>query len=104
MQDGHSQYPASGAQQTSPIAVASVHQVTIYVIEHCGNCAYAYEVAAGIRRDYPCATVRIVDLANPQEPVPDSVFATPTYLLDGRVWSLGNPSLQQVREALGPPW
>ena len=32
---------------------------------------------------------------------PDNVFATPTYLLDGQRWSLGNPSSQQVRDLLG---
>jgi|GEM_PF-1596075 len=78
-------------------------QVTIYVTSHCLNCAYAYEVAAFIRREFPQVAVRIIDLADAQEPAPAVVFATPTYLLDGRVWSLGNPSLQQVRETFQQP-
>jgi hypothetical protein len=77
------------------------HQLTVYVTTHCTNCAYATEVAVSIRRTYPQTIVRVVDLADPCEPVPDIVFATPTYLLDGRIWSLGNPSAQQIHASLG---
>lgn len=77
------------------------HRLTVYITTHCANCAYATEVAVSIRRAYPQTIVRVVDLANPQEPVPDSVFATPTYVLNGRIWSLGNPSPQQIHTALG---
>ncbi|MFO7635622.1 MAG: thioredoxin family protein [Caldilinea sp.] len=101
---------ASGVVQGSPDVVAKQvgekeseirHQVTIYVTAHCANCDYAGEVAASIRRKYPHVAVQLVDLADPQEPVPDVVFATPTYLLDGRVWSLGNPSPEQIEATLG---
>lgn len=77
------------------------HRLTIYVTAHCANCAYATDVAVSIRRAYPQTIVRVIDLADPQEPAPDSVFATPTYLLNGRIWSLGNPSAQQIHAALG---
>lgn len=77
------------------------HRLTVYVIQNCANCEYAMSVAAAIRRDYPQVAVEVVDLANPSEPVPDSVFATPTYLLDGRVWSLGNPSPEQIEAKFG---
>jgi hypothetical protein len=80
--------------------VTPVHRVAIYVLADCANCEYAWEIAALIRREYPQVEVAVVDLANPAEPVPDAVFATPTYLLDGRLWSLGNPSPEQVREHL----
>lgn len=74
--------------------------VDIYVAEHCFVCDYSYEIAQMIERDFPQVHVRIVDLTNTSERIPDSVFATPTYLLNGRVWSLGNPSPQQVTEKL----
>ena len=77
------------------------HRLTVYIIQNCGNCAYAVGVAAAIQRDYPQVAVQVVDLANPSAPVPDSVFATPTYLLDGRVWSLGNPSPEQIVATFG---
>lgn len=74
--------------------------IDIYIAQHCGTCAYAYEVAAEIRRQFPHVQVRMIDMANPRESIPAAVFATPTYLLNGRVWSLGNPSPTQVHETL----
>lgn len=72
-------------------------QLTIYVSGHCEVCRYAHEVAARIRADFPQVELRMVDLETTQEKVPEEVFATPTYLLNGRVWSLGNPSPEQVQ-------
>lgn len=74
--------------------------IDIYIAQHCDICAYAYEVAAEIRRQFPHVQVRMIDMANPPEPIPEAVFAAPTYLLNGRVWSLGNPSPAKVQETL----
>ena len=74
--------------------------IDIYIAQHCSTCAYAYEVAAEIRRQFPHVQVRMIDMANPLEVIPEAVFATPTYLLNGRVWSLGNPSSAKVQETL----
>jgi len=74
--------------------------VRIYVMENCFACDYAMEVAETIQDKFPEVDVRIVDMANPSEAIPDNVFATPTYLLNGRVWSLGNPSPEQVTDTL----
>lgn len=74
--------------------------IDIYVAHHCNTCAYAYEVAAEIRRQFPTAQVRMVDMETTTEAIPEVVFATPTYLLNGRVWSLGNPSPDQMQETL----
>ena len=74
--------------------------IDIYVAQHCSNCTYAYEVAAEIRRQFPHVQVRIIDLENTTESIPEAVFATPTYLLNGWVWSLGNPSPAKVQETL----
>ncbi|MFN8491848.1 MAG: hypothetical protein U0350_29880 [Caldilineaceae bacterium] len=74
--------------------------LTIYVAEHCPNCRFAYEVAELVRATFPQVQVRLVDLPSATEPIPEVVFATPTYLLNGRVWSLGNPSFQQVTTTL----
>jgi hypothetical protein len=76
--------------------------LTIYVAGHCPNSCYAYEVAKVVRQNFPYVELRIVDLEETNEAVPEVVFATPTYLLNGRLWSLGNPSLQKVEEALAP--
>lgn len=76
------------------------HRVAIYVSDHCTICAYAHEIADLIRKRFPDVELRVIDLSDPGETVPESVFATPTYLLNGQVWSLGNPSPQQVIDTL----
>ncbi|MCC9077533.1 thioredoxin family protein [Litorilinea aerophila] len=74
--------------------------VTIYVAEHCETCHYAHEVANLIRTHYPQVTLRVVDIEHTDEVIPEAVFAIPTYLLNGKVWSLGNPSTEKVMETL----
>ena len=74
--------------------------VRIYVAPHCANCEYSYKVAGVIQRDFPEVNLRIINMSEPEEEVPEVVFATPTYLLNGKVWSLGNPSMEQVQETL----
>lgn len=74
--------------------------VDIFISEDCFVCDYAHEIAELIENDFSDVTLRVIDIHKTEEAIPDSVFATPTYLLNGRVWSLGNPSPDQVRERL----
>jgi hypothetical protein len=74
--------------------------VAIYVAGHCYMCDYTYEVAEIIRQEYPQVDLQLIDLMDPTQAIPPEVFATPTYLLNGRVWSLGNPSIKDVRTKL----
>lgn len=71
-------------------------ELVIYVAPHCSVCAYAYEVAEDIKQRFPDVNLKLVDMESTTEPIPETVFATPTYLLNGRVWSLGNPSPDMV--------
>ncbi|RIK42902.1 MAG: hypothetical protein DCC55_07490 [Chloroflexi bacterium] len=87
---------------TAASMIGQEHQITIYVAKHCTTCDYSYQVAEEIRRKFPHVQVRIVDLEQTTEVIPEIVFATPTYLLDGRVWSLGNPSPAHVEQTLSP--
>jgi len=73
----------------------------LYISTHCANCLYAVKLAQFIRAQFPTVTLRIIDIHQTTEQVPEVVFATPTYLLNGRVWSLGNPSHAQLYAALG---
>lgn len=77
------------------------NRLAIYVASHCGTCRYAHEVADDIRLRYPAVRVEVIDIEAAPEAVPEEVFATPTYMLNGRIWSLGNPSEQKIREAFG---
>ena len=64
----------------------------IYVEAGCLSCGRALELAEEVTRLYPRLMVEVVDISQTERVLPDSVFAVPTYILDGRVVSLGNPS------------
>ena len=62
----------------------------IYITDQCTNCQEAVliaEQASGIAG----LEVTVVNLDAPGQLVPPQVFATPTYVLNGLVVSLGNP-------------
>ncbi len=74
--------------------------VEIYVADHCHVCAYTAEIAQYIQSNFPRVAVQIINLFDTAQEIPEAVFATPTYLLNGALWSLGNPSLQDVQARL----
>lgn len=94
--------PASGKATGSEKATGKMPDVLveIYVSENCFVCEYTHEVAATIRREFPTVKVQVIDIHRTTVPIPEQVFATPTYLLNGKVWSLGNPSPEKVTQTL----
>ncbi len=64
----------------------------IYVARHCESCAEALSLAEEVRRKYTTITVEVVDLDAEGGHNPDDVFSVPTYVLNGKIISLGNPS------------
>jgi hypothetical protein len=68
----------------------------IFVKEDCSGCDEAQQIATWVEQDFPHLSVELVDIGNPQAVVPESVFATPTYMLNSRIVSLGNPSPAEV--------
>jgi hypothetical protein len=77
----------------------------VYVSRECLNCGEAVRLAHEAATRYPGVVVRVVDLEADQIPPPDPVVAVPTYVLNGRVVSLGNPDPEELfarlREAIG---
>jgi thiol-disulfide isomerase/thioredoxin len=64
----------------------------VYVSSECPNCDEAIRLADEAAMRYPNVVVRLIDLDElAGNPPPDPVVAVPTYLLNGRVVSLGNP-------------
>jgi alkyl hydroperoxide reductase subunit AhpF len=64
----------------------------VYVSTECSNCGEAVRLAAEAAARYPRVIVQVIELERlDRKPPPDQVVAVPTYLLDGRVVSLGNP-------------
>lgn len=68
----------------------------IFITQDCPNCAESHVIARQIRQDYPDLTVEIIDVADKQAVVPEAIFATPTFMLNNRIVSLGNPKLNEV--------
>ena len=68
-------------------------RLEIYVASDCLTCDYAYEVAAAARQ-IAGIEVAVIDLDQSTQDLPPNVVAVPTYLLNGRVISLGNPRLE----------
>ncbi len=68
----------------------------IYVRIGCTGCAEAELTANHIEETYPHISVEVVDIDDPHTTVPDAVFATPTYMLNNRVVSLGNPDISDI--------
>ena len=80
----------------------------IYVAPDCFGCETARRLATTVQAlGLPNLEVRLLDLSEPDVIRPPVVFAVPTYVLDGRVISLGNPEqdwlLDQVALPLPPP-
>ena len=75
-------------------------RLEIYVADHCDNCAEALRLAE-LARPLPGVDVHVVNLDTTTDPVPTRVVAVPTYVLDGRVASLGNPSREDLLRLLG---
>lgn len=89
-------------------------QLDIVVSPHCLGRDEAHLIARWIQRLFPDLTVNIIEIDD-RHPPPDAVVATPTYLLDGWVASLGNPRLPDLAGAIErhgavaahrrrPPW
>lgn len=63
----------------------------VFVESGCRACHRSLELTDQARTQFPTLRVEVVNLSDPAALRPDAVFAVPTYLLDGRVLSLGNP-------------
>jgi Thioredoxin domain len=77
----------------------------VYVSQHCSNCAEAVRLAEDTAARFPGVVVQVIDLDRDSAPTPERIVAVPTYVLDGRVVSLGNPYPEELfarlREAVG---
>jgi hypothetical protein len=49
-----------------------------------------------VRQHVPEVEVRLIDITVPGIRRPENVFAVPTYLLNGKVCSLGNPDSEKL--------
>jgi len=71
------------------------HKLQVYVSDDCWSCREIRRIVTDISPQFPEVQVEMLDLENGSQP--PHVFAAPTYLLDGRVIFLGNPTREQLR-------
>ncbi|MDX2040172.1 MAG: thioredoxin family protein [Acidobacteriota bacterium] len=72
----------------------------IYVAHHCESCGEALRLAEVIRQKHQTVIVEVIDLDAEGERNWDDVFSVPTWLLNGKVISLGNPSAEELEMRL----
>ncbi|MGE3858057.1 MAG: thioredoxin family protein [Dehalococcoidia bacterium] len=71
-------------------------RLEIYVEPGCRICARSEDIAAEIRETEPDLDVEVIDLSGPDGAHRHFVVAAPTYVLNGRVVSLGNPDRAEL--------
>jgi predicted thioredoxin/glutaredoxin len=72
----------------------------IYVQEGCFGCQRSFELAERARGAFPEMQVEIIDMLSTDGIYRRQVAATPTYILDGEIISLGNPSPAELEAML----
>ena len=68
----------------------------IVIAKHCRQCRESVRVADALKLEFPALDVQVIDLDAPDSVKPDVVFAVPSFLLNGRVVSLGNPDVAEL--------
>ncbi len=64
----------------------------IYVARHCLSCVEARRLADEVRKRFTQVTIELIELESEDSQNLDHVFSVPTYVLNGRTFSLGNPA------------
>ena len=76
------------------------HRLEVYTADCCYGCSEARSLADSLSMEFPNLQVRIINLDDPESERPASVFAVPTYLLDGELLWLGNPRREDAIEKI----
>lgn len=73
-------------------------KLDVFVSNDCWSCAETREIVTAMQVQFPQMEIALRD--SEPELWPQEVFAVPTYMLDGRVISLGNPSRSDLVQRL----
>ncbi|MGD2078734.1 MAG: hypothetical protein PVH18_10145 [Chloroflexota bacterium] len=73
-------------------------RLDVYISDNCWSCNVTREIVAEIGPQFPSITIELRDIGDERRP--SCVFATPTYVLDGRTIFLGNPTPEQLQHKL----
>lgn len=86
--------PSPGLTQMTDV------RLDIYVERGCLGCRRADELADWVRTRFPRVHVRVMAPGEDASDQGKLVAATPTYFLNGRRFSLGNPGRDELDEAI----
>lgn len=75
-------------------------ELEVYIDQDCFACRRAQALALEIGERFPEVRVKVVDRTVARGRYDHLVVATPTYILNGRVFKLGNPSKSELERAL----
>lgn len=75
-------------------------RLDIYIEEGCIGSRRAEELADWVRSRFPAVEVRMMTPGEDSSDQARLVRATPTYFLDGKQFSLGNPSPEELARVL----
>ena len=73
-------------------------KLQVYISDDCWTCEETRRIVADIRPQFPQIQVELLSLNEVKRP--PTVFAVPTYVLNGRVIFLGNPIRDELRSKL----
>ncbi|MDX1414523.1 MAG: hypothetical protein R3293_10055 [Candidatus Promineifilaceae bacterium] len=73
-------------------------KLQVYINDDCWSCDESRRIVAEIVPQFPQITVELLDLGSSK--LPEYIFAVPTFVLDGRVISLGNPHRDDLRRQI----
>lgn len=74
-------------------------KLEVYVSNDCWSCEETFRIVSDISPKIPELQVTFINMETVEEK-PENVFAVPTYLLNGRVISLGNPTREELYQKL----
>jgi alkyl hydroperoxide reductase subunit AhpF len=70
----------------------------IYISDDCWSCEESVRIVNDVAPFFPDITIKLLNLQD--NVAPEEVFAVPTYVLNGKVIFLGNPTRKQLIEKL----
>lgn len=73
-------------------------KLQVYIADDCWSCVESRRLLAALQPVFPAIAMELLNVS--AGGYPDNVFAVPTYLLNGRIISLGNPSEAQLVQKL----
>lgn len=76
------------------------HKLEVYIADECPGCDEAKLLVKKLLQKKVNIKIDLLNFNNPTTICPDNIFATPTFVLNGQIIFLGNPSLIELEMKL----